>query len=70
MRQIGIYWIQKRVEELNLLAERLIRMARFRNLLIHQYGDIDDRKVYEIICSSLNDLDLYLTELATLLKAL
>ncbi len=55
---------------MNLLAERLIRMARFRNLLIHQYGDIDDRKVYEIICSSLNDLDLYLTELATLLKAL
>jgi len=50
------------------LAERLIRMARFRNLLIHQYGDVDDRKVYEIICSNLGDLDLYLTELAALLK--
>lgn len=50
------------------LAERLIRMARFRNLLIHQYGDVDDRKVYDIICYNLDDLDLFLTELATLLK--
>ncbi|MQL53285.1 DUF86 domain-containing protein [Desulfofundulus thermobenzoicus] len=51
------------------LAERLVRMARFRNLLIHQYGDVDDRKVHEIICYNLDDLDLYLTEIAALLKA-
>jgi len=50
------------------LAERLIRMAKFRNLLVHQYADIDDEKVYDIICNDLKDLDIYLTELAALLK--
>ncbi|WP_078060825.1 type VII toxin-antitoxin system HepT family RNase toxin [Desulfotomaculum copahuensis] len=50
------------------LADRLIRMAKFRNLLIHLYGNVDDRKVHEIICYNLDDLDLYLTELAVLLK--
>ena len=50
------------------LAERLIRMAKFRNLLVHQYADIDDEKVYDIICNDLEDLDIYLTELAALLK--
>ncbi len=50
------------------LAERLIRMAKFRNLLIHQYADINDEKVYDIICNDLEDLDIYLSELAVLLK--
>jgi len=50
------------------LAERLIRMAKFRNLLVHQYADINDEKVYEIICRDLEDLDLYLAELAVLFK--
>ncbi|MBF7083464.1 DUF86 domain-containing protein [Desulfallas sp. Bu1-1] len=50
------------------MAERLIQMAKFRNLLIHRYGDMDDRKVYNIICNNLGDLELYLAEIAAGLK--
>ncbi|MCF8009873.1 MAG: DUF86 domain-containing protein [Clostridiales bacterium] len=31
------------------LALKLANMAKFRNLLVHKYGDIDDSKIYEII---------------------
>lgn len=50
------------------LADRLKGMAGFRNLLVHQYGKVDDRMVHRFICYNLDDLDLYLTELAALLK--
>jgi uncharacterized protein YutE (UPF0331/DUF86 family) len=38
------------------LAERLAAAAGFRNLLIHQYGDIDDRRTVRNL-ASLGDLD-------------
>ncbi len=31
------------------LADKLSNMAKFRNLLVHQYTKIDDKKVYEIL---------------------
>jgi uncharacterized protein YutE (UPF0331/DUF86 family) len=39
------------------LANRLKNMARFRNLLIHLYWRVDNRRVYEIIQNNLGDLD-------------
>lgn len=50
------------------LAEKLARMAKFRNLLVHQYGYVDDRKVHAIIRNDLTDLDRYLNEVAAFLK--
>ena len=38
------------------LCERLQKMARFRNLLIHVYWTIDYNQVYEIIQTRLKDL--------------
>ncbi len=38
------------------LAESLRRMARFRNLLVHLYWEVDDRRVYRILRESLDDL--------------
>ena len=43
------------------LAERLGRMARFRNLLVHVYGEVDNNRVLEVIQSNLRDLDTYLS---------
>ena len=37
------------------LAERLIRMAGFRNVLIHEYRDILVDKVYDILQNRLSD---------------
>lgn len=38
------------------LSDRLQRMARFRNLLVHMYWKLDYGTLYELIQHSLNDL--------------
>ncbi|MBE8540171.1 DUF86 domain-containing protein [Geoglobus acetivorans] len=44
------------------LAKKLAEMAKFRNMLVHVYWKIDDRKVYEIIGRDLSDLDRFIDE--------
>lgn len=39
------------------LADRLKRMARFRNLIVHLYWKVDNRQVYEIVRGDLEDLE-------------
>lgn len=41
------------------LAERLMAMARFRNLLVHAYADVDEERVLRILHGSLSDLDRF-----------
>lgn len=41
------------------LAGRLEEMARFRNLLVHQYDDVDDRRVHSILRQDVEDLDQF-----------
>jgi uncharacterized protein YutE (UPF0331/DUF86 family) len=40
----------------------LIQMARFRNRLVHLYWDIDDREMYKIIQTRLQDIKRFLKE--------
>lgn len=51
------------LEELDVLpaelTSRLRQMARFRNLLVHMYQEVDDRRVYRILRESLGDLEEY-----------
>ncbi|HID10113.1 MAG TPA: DUF86 domain-containing protein [Candidatus Latescibacteria bacterium] len=42
------------------LADRLAQMARFRNLLVHLYGRVDDRRVFRIIQDDIRDLKDYI----------
>lgn len=42
------------------LAEALRGMARFRNRIVHFYGEIDLRIVYELLHSRLTDFERYL----------
>lgn len=47
------------------LAASLAAMARFRNLLVHGYGDVDDDRVIEILHGSpIDELAQFRTELA------
>ncbi|OGO02490.1 MAG: hypothetical protein A2Y72_04000 [Chloroflexi bacterium RBG_13_53_26] len=50
--------------ELKLLSgefvDRLKRMAKFRNLLVHLYWKVDDRKVYQILNKDIPDMRDYL----------
>jgi uncharacterized protein YutE (UPF0331/DUF86 family) len=41
------------------LAERLMAMARFRNVLVHLYAQVDEERVLEILRGSLGDLDAF-----------
>lgn len=45
------------------LAHKLSSMAKFRNLLVHQYGKVDNVIIYQIINNDTLDLLNYLSEL-------
>lgn len=51
------------------LMQRLIRMVKFRNLLVHLYWKVDDTEIYRIIQDNLGDFDLYLNAVGDYLKA-
>jgi uncharacterized protein YutE (UPF0331/DUF86 family) len=38
------------------LAGNLMQMAKFRNRLVHLYGEIDDRYVYEFLTVNIGDI--------------
>lgn len=50
------------------LRRRLVRMARFRNLLVHLYWRVDDREVHRVIREDLGDLDDYLAAVGAYLE--
>lgn len=43
----------------------LIQMARFRNRLVHIYWEVDDKEIYRIICTRLEDIKRFLKEFGT-----
>lgn len=49
------------------LAERLGRMARFRNRLVHLYWRIDNERLWIILQENLGDLEAYLVAIGRLL---
>lgn len=49
------------------LRGRLVKMARFRNLIVHLYWRVDDREVHRVIREDLTDLDRYLSAVGTYL---
>lgn len=51
------------------LKGRLMRMARFRNLLVHLYARVDDGQVHRVIRERLGDLESYLASVGRYLKA-
>lgn len=51
-------WIDDR------LGDVLADAARFQNLLVHQYADVDDGRVVEIMRTRLEDIDAYVDTIA------
>ncbi len=49
------------------LSEKLQKMARFRNLLVHMYWKIDYRILYKMIQNNLNDLRNFSKAIVSLL---
>lgn len=50
------------------LARRLAAMARFRNLLVHVYAEIDDRRVHRFLSEDLGDLEAFSSAVLDLLE--
>lgn len=50
------------------LLPALVDMARFRNLIVHDYARIDDAKVYGILKKRLEDFDAYARAVAAYLE--
>ena len=50
------------------LATKLEDMARFRNLLVHRYGEIDNRRVLEIIKHNLKDIEEFEKDIEEFIK--
>ncbi len=50
------------------MIELITEMKRFRNILVHKYGDIDDARAYEDIKEGLKDLELIIKEVEEFLK--
>jgi uncharacterized protein YutE (UPF0331/DUF86 family) len=48
------------------LARRLSAMARFRNILVHGYGRVDDRHLLAMLRTDLVDVDRYVEAIRTL----
>lgn len=46
------------------LAERLKAMARFRNLLLHRYWEVDDQRVLTIARNDLSDFERFVGALS------
>jgi uncharacterized protein YutE (UPF0331/DUF86 family) len=51
------------------LGTRLMRMSRFRNLLVHLYARVNDGEVHRVVREDLVDLERYLASVGRYLKA-
>ena len=50
------------------LSNKLAQMARFRNLLVHGYAKVDDRKLLQIIREDLTDVEDFLKEIGKIIN--
>lgn len=53
----------------NSFCDRLVKMAKFRNRLVHLYWEIDKKMTHEIIRDNLEDFKLFENRIVTFLKA-
>ena len=52
------------------LTEKMVKAAGFRNLLVHEYGKLDLKQVFEIAKHSARDLNEYLATIFSKLNIL
>ena len=46
------------------LANKLINMAKFRNLLVHLYWNVNDERIYEILQTELEDFEEFIRHIS------
>ena len=48
-------------------VERLMKMARFRNRLVHIYWEVDDEVVYSILRDDIKDIEEFISRFMSLI---
>jgi uncharacterized protein YutE (UPF0331/DUF86 family) len=61
LEQAGIITSQRK--------QTLKKMKGFRNILVHEYGEVDDRIVYEVLQNNLNDFGTFKEEILQAIRA-
>jgi len=68
------YVVQARIAKLaknkvlsGRLAKKLVLMAGFRNVLVHEYLEIDRHRVYRALKDDLRDFERFITAVSKLL---
>ncbi len=66
---IGLYDILLEQDVINAKTADLMRgMVGFRNIIVHEYEDIDLDKVYQILTSRLGDFNVFLKQISKFAK--
>ncbi|MEE8401102.1 MAG: DUF86 domain-containing protein [Candidatus Hydrothermarchaeaceae archaeon] len=50
------------------LSKRLQEMAKFRNLLVHSYGELDLKRIFGVISEDLIDIEEYVSSILKVLS--
>lgn len=56
------------IVEKSFANEKLVPMAKLRNLLVHQYADIDPAQIYNIVQNHLIDIETFLSAIKDLME--
>ena len=64
--------IFEKLDEHDILSDELIQTLRsmrgFRNILVHEYGSVDDHITFEMLQNRLSDFETFQTEVQRLLQ--
>lgn len=50
------------------LSMKVISMRKFRNIVVHRYGKIDDRVAYHMLTEGLDDFEIFSERIRSMLK--
>jgi len=65
---VSILYDNKVVSE--SLASKLAKMVGLRNILVHEYGKIDRKKVYEVLTTQTGDLEEFQNQIVSYLQGI
>lgn len=59
---------ENKIVSLNFANEKLVKMAKYRNRLVHFYAEVTPVELYKIIQDDLHDFDMFLASIKTVLE--
>lgn len=63
-KEIAIALAEKKVVEVDFAENVLVKMAGYRNRMIHHYSEITPEELFDIIQTKLEDIDVYAQKIA------